>query len=161
MQLMPTGFSRSCSFLVICVSSATAPRTTSLAGALCTPRLSSLRPQMPAMCPLGGTKMFAGRRVEDLDPRPVERRELGVVAGLVDPPLLDLLRVEAGRRVEDRDAVAHQLAVGDHRQLDRLHGLEVDGPAGRPLIRSGTQTMVTSSMASRPAKPVRSATSPT
>ena len=35
-----------------------APRTTSLAGALWTPRVSSLRPQMPAMWPLGGTKMF-------------------------------------------------------------------------------------------------------
>ena len=58
MQLMPTGLSRSCSFLVICISSAIAPRTTSLAGALCTPRVSSLRPQMPAMWPLGGTKMF-------------------------------------------------------------------------------------------------------
>src|SRR3954451_14883221 len=57
-QLMPTGLSRSCSFFVIWVSSDTAPRTTSLAGALCTPRLSSLRPQMPAMCPDGGRKMF-------------------------------------------------------------------------------------------------------
>ena len=66
------------------------------------------------------------QRVEDLDPRPVERRVLGVVAGLVDPPLADLLGVEAGRGVEDGDAVAHQLAVGDHRQLDGLEALEVD-----------------------------------
>ena len=34
MQLMPTGLSRSCSFLVICTSSAIAPRTTSFAGRL-------------------------------------------------------------------------------------------------------------------------------
>ncbi len=52
---MPTGLSSSCSFLVIWVSRSTAPRMTSLAGALCTPRVSSLRPQMPAMCPHGGT----------------------------------------------------------------------------------------------------------
>ena len=32
-----------------------APRTTSLAGALWTPRWSSLRAQMPAMWPDGGT----------------------------------------------------------------------------------------------------------
>ena len=69
---------------------------------------------------------LAGQRVEDLDPRPVQRRVLAVVAGLVDPPLLDLLGVEAGRRVEDGDAVAHQLAVGDHRELDGLEALEVD-----------------------------------
>src|SRR5437762_3409747 len=54
--LMPCGLSRSCSLLVICSSSEIAPRTTSLAGALCTPRVSSLRAQMPAMWPLGGTK---------------------------------------------------------------------------------------------------------
>ena len=30
---------------------------TSLAGALCTPRSLSLRAQMPAMCPDGGTAM--------------------------------------------------------------------------------------------------------
>ena len=88
--------------------------------------MSSLRAQMPAMWPDGGTNGLAGKRVEDLDPRPVQGRVLGVVAGLVDPPLLDLLGVEAGRRVEDGDAVAHQLAVGDHRQLDGLDALEVD-----------------------------------
>ena len=104
-----------------------APRMTSLAGALCTPRVSSLRPQMPAMCPLGGTKTLVPvRRVEHLDPRPVQRGVLRVVAGLVHPPLLDLLGVEAGRRVEDGDPVAHQLAVGDHRQLHGLDALEVD-----------------------------------
>ena len=58
MQLIPTGLSSPCSFLVICVSSATAPRITSLAGALCTPRVSSLRPQTPATCPDGGTNTF-------------------------------------------------------------------------------------------------------
>ena len=127
MQLIPDGLSWSCSPLVMLSSSEIAPRTTSLAGALWTPRVSSLRAQMPATWPLGGTKHgLAGQRVDDLDPRPVERRVLRVVAGLVDPPLLDLLGVEAGRRVEDRDAVAHQLAVGDHRQLDGLDALEVD-----------------------------------
>ena len=53
--LIPTGFSRSCSALVIVVSSESAPRTTSFAGALCTPRVSSERPQTPAMWPDGGT----------------------------------------------------------------------------------------------------------
>ena len=53
---MPTGLSRSCSFFVTCTSRLIAPRMTSLAGALCTPRVSSLRPQMPAMWPLGGMK---------------------------------------------------------------------------------------------------------
>ena len=65
-------------------------------------------------------------RVEDLDPGPVESRVLGVVLRLVDPPLAHLLRVQAGRGVEDGDSIAHQLAVGDHRALDRLHGFEVD-----------------------------------
>ena len=64
--------------------------------------------------------------VEHLHPGPVQRRVLGVVAGLVDPPLPDLLGVEARRGVEDGDPVAHQLAVGDHRQLHRLDALEVD-----------------------------------
>src|SRR5216684_1992496 len=59
MQLIPCGFSRSCSLLVMLSSRVMAPRTTSLAGALWTPRVSSLRPQMPAMCPLGGTKTLA------------------------------------------------------------------------------------------------------
>ena len=45
--------------LVMSSSRSMAPRTTSLAGALCTPRVSSLRPQMPATWPLGGTNMFA------------------------------------------------------------------------------------------------------
>ena len=71
--------------------------------------------------------MFSpGRRVEDLDPRVVEGGELGVVAGLVHPPVLDLLGVHARRGVEDGDPVAHQLAVGDHPELDRLQPLEVD-----------------------------------
>ena len=76
---------------------------------------------------LGGTKTFsAGGRVEDLDPGPVEGGVLRVVAGLLDPPLPDLLGVEARRRVEDGDPVAHQLAVGDHRQLHGLDAVEVD-----------------------------------
>ena len=58
MQLIPIGLSWSCSPLVSCVASPSAPRTTSLAGALCTPRSSSLRAQIPAMCPLGGTVVF-------------------------------------------------------------------------------------------------------
>ena len=44
--------------MVICVCSVIAPRTTSLAGALCTPRVSSLRAQMPAMWPDGGTNLL-------------------------------------------------------------------------------------------------------
>ena len=67
-------------------------------------------------------------RVEDLDPRPVQRGVLRVVAGLLHPPLEHLLRVQARRRVEDGDAVAHPLAVVDHRLLDGLHALEVDHP---------------------------------
>ncbi len=55
MQLSPTGLSRSCSALVSWVCRLIAPRTTSLAGALCTPRVSSLRAQTPAMWPDGGT----------------------------------------------------------------------------------------------------------
>src|SRR2546425_689954 len=43
MTLIPCGFSRSCSLLVTCNSREIAPRTTSFAGALCTPRLSSVR----------------------------------------------------------------------------------------------------------------------
>ena len=34
------------------------PRTTSLAGALCTPRVSSLRAQTPAMWPDGGMNLL-------------------------------------------------------------------------------------------------------
>ena len=58
MQLIPSGLSRSCSAFVIFVSSAIVPRTTSFAGALCTPRVASDRAQMPAMWPHGGTKML-------------------------------------------------------------------------------------------------------
>ena len=67
-----------------------------------------------------------GGRVHGLHPRPVQGGVRGVVARLVDPPLLDLLGVEARRRVQDRDPVAHQLAVGDHGGLHGLHGVEVD-----------------------------------
>ncbi len=55
MQFTAIGLSTSCSPLVMLSSRVTAPRTTSLAGALWTPRVASLRAQMPAMCPLGGT----------------------------------------------------------------------------------------------------------
>ena len=56
MTLIPSGFSRSCSLRVMLISRSMAPRTISLAGALCTPRVASLRPQMPAMWPDGGMK---------------------------------------------------------------------------------------------------------
>ena len=68
----------------------------------------------------------AAGRVEDLDPRPVQGGVLRVVADLVDPPLLDLLGVQARGRVEDGHPVAHQLAVGDHGQLHGLHALQVE-----------------------------------
>src|SRR6266702_4224662 len=61
MQLTATGLSWSCSPLVMFSSGAIAPRTTSLAGALWTPRVASLRAQMPATCPVGGT--IVGRPV--------------------------------------------------------------------------------------------------
>src|SRR5688500_18330575 len=54
MQLMPHGFSWSCSPFVIFSSRDIAPRTISFAGALWTPRVSSLRAQTPAIDPLGG-----------------------------------------------------------------------------------------------------------
>ena len=57
MQLMPIGLSRPCSALVMFISTSSAPRTTSLAGAFQTPRVSSVRAQMPAMWPLGGTRI--------------------------------------------------------------------------------------------------------
>ena len=58
MQLMPSGLSRSVLGLGDLELEAMAPRITSLAGALWTPRVSSLRAQMPAMWPHGGTKTF-------------------------------------------------------------------------------------------------------
>jgi len=51
------GLSRPCSALVMLSSTSRAPRTTSLAGAFQTPRVSSVRAQMPAMWPDGGTKI--------------------------------------------------------------------------------------------------------
>src|SRR5215475_6706783 len=65
-------------------------------------------------------------RVEDLDPRPVQGGELRVVAGDVDAPVLDLLGVQSGWRVEDGDPVPHQLAVRDHRLLHGLEALVVE-----------------------------------
>src|SRR6266699_3743671 len=132
MTLIPCGFSRSCSLLVTCNSREIAPRTTSFAGALCTPRVSSLRAQMPAMWPLGGTKFAWPARGEDLEPGPVEGGVLRVVARLVDPPLADLLRVQPGRGIEDGDPVAHQLAVGDHCQL---YGFDLVGVDHAALVR--------------------------
>src|SRR5918995_7222839 len=55
MQLMPIGLRRPCSDLVMLSSTSSAPRTTSFAGAFQIPRESSVRDQMPAMCPDGGT----------------------------------------------------------------------------------------------------------
>jgi hypothetical protein len=49
MQLIPIGFSVPCSALVMFISTSRAPRITSLAGAFHTPRVSSVRAQMPAM----------------------------------------------------------------------------------------------------------------
>ena len=69
---------------------------------------------------------LAGDRVEDLDPGPVEGGVLAVVARLVLAPLLDLLGVVVGRRVEDGHPVAHELAVGDDRELDGLEPVHVD-----------------------------------
>ena len=83
MQLMPIGLSRPCSALVMFISTSSAPRTTSLAGAFQTPRVSSVRAQMPAMWPHGGTMISVSPLVAagfvDLDPRVVQRRELRVV----------------------------------------------------------------------------------
>src|SRR5207248_626462 len=75
---------------------------------------------------------LAGEGIENLDPGPVEGGVLGVIARLVDPPLADLLRVQPGRGIEDGDPVAHQLAVGDHRQL---HGLDLLGVDHAALVR--------------------------
>src|SRR5438105_5387556 len=72
---------------------------------------------------------LARQRVEDLDPRPVEGGVFRVVAGLVDPPLADLLGVQAGRGVQDSYPVAHQFAVSDHRQLDSLDLVGIDHAA--------------------------------
>ena len=125
MQLIPTGFSRSCSLRVIWVSSSIAPRTISLAGALCTPRVSSLRPQIPAMNPEGGRYV----------PPPVLIHGQYSAANLESYPALSTRHsliccaLSPGRRVEDGHPVAHQLAVGDHGHLHRLHGVQVDGAA--------------------------------
>ena len=128
MQLIPSGLSWSCSPLVM-LSSRRDRAADDLVGR-CLVDAAGVVVARPDAGDVAARRhedcAWPDERVEDLDPRPVERRVLGVVAGLVDPPLLDLLGVEAGRRVEDGDAVAHQLAVGDHRQLDGLEALEVD-----------------------------------
>lgn len=82
------------------------------------------------MWPLGGmSRVWPAGRVEYLDPRVVERCVLRVVVGRLLTPDPDLPGVEAGRRVDDRQSVAHQLAVGDQAELDGLHGLQVDRAA--------------------------------
>ena len=72
---------------------------------------------------------LAAGRVEGLDPRVVQGGVVGVVAGRLLAPDPDLTRVQAGRRVDDGDAVAHQLAVRDETELDGLDGLQVDRAA--------------------------------
>ena len=53
MQLTPAGLRMACSSRVTAYDRSSAPRTTMLAGALCTPRLVSVRAQVPAMWPDG------------------------------------------------------------------------------------------------------------
>ena len=81
----------------------------------------------------------SGAGVERLHPRPVQGCELGVVAAAVHAPVLDLLGVEVGRRVDDGDAVPHQLAVGDGGELHGLDGFQVDGAllVGGHQVRHG------------------------
>src|ERR1044072_1879698 len=55
MQLMPTLFRPPCSACVTWKPRPLAPRTTSFAGALCTPRVESVRHHRPATWPDGGT----------------------------------------------------------------------------------------------------------
>ena len=92
-------------------------------------RVIAARPDAGHVAARRNEVRLPGERVEHFDPGPVEGGVLRVVAGLVDPPFADLLRVEAGRGVENRDAVAHQFAVRDHRQLDGLDLLGVDHAA--------------------------------
>src|SRR3954453_20411775 len=91
MQLMPTLLRPPCSAVVIWKPSPLAPITTSLAGALCTPRCPSVRHLRPPARPVRAAPqprhvagrrdrhLLVGERVLDLDPGVVERRELGVV----------------------------------------------------------------------------------
>ena len=55
MQLMPRWFRPPCSSPVIWKPRPLTPIVTSLAGALWTPRVPSVRAQTPATCPDGGT----------------------------------------------------------------------------------------------------------
>src|SRR5258706_10048640 len=59
MQLIPSGFKMPCSPKLMSRSSREAPRTTSLAGDLATPLVWSLRAQIPAINPVGGTGISA------------------------------------------------------------------------------------------------------
>ena len=81
---------------------------------------------------------LARGRVVDLDPRVVERGvaavrdQVGVVA-----PLLHLLRAEVRRRVDDRHAVLHPLAVRDQALLHGDDAIHVDQvvPIDRHQVR--------------------------
>ena len=129
MQLMPAGLSRSCSAFVMRVCSVMAPAHDLVRR--CLEHATGVVVARPdaGHVPTGRHEPGGARGgVEDLGVGPVERRELRVVAGLVHPPVLDLLRVEVRRRVEDGDPVAHQLAVRDDRELHRLEALAVDRP---------------------------------
>ncbi len=58
MQLTPFGLSTPCSLSVTRSGRPMAPAMTSLAGALCTPRVESFRAHTPAMWPEGGSVML-------------------------------------------------------------------------------------------------------
>ena len=119
MQLMPTLFRPPCSACVTWKPRPLAPRTTSFAGALWTPRVVvGPAPDAGHVTRRRNQHRLVRERVHDLDPRVVERRELRVVARGVHPPLEDLLRQQVRRRVEDRHPVAGALAVGDHLALE-------------------------------------------
>src|SRR5690606_540249 len=64
-------------------------------------------------------------RTGDPDPRVIERREFRIEIGFTLTPPFYLLRCEIRRRIEDGDPVAHLVAVIDHGQLDRFHGILV------------------------------------
>ncbi len=124
---MPTGLSRSCSALVICTSRLDRAPDDLVGGRLVDAAgVVVAAPDAGHVTARRHEPELPGRGIRRLDPRVVERAERRVVPGLVDQPLLHLLGVEPGRRVEDRDPIAHQLAVREHRQLDRLDRLEVD-----------------------------------
>ena len=75
----------------------------------------------------------------NLHPGIVERRVLRVVVRLDLAPLLHVLRGEIGQWVDDGEAVAHALAVRDHRQLHRFDAIAIQqlGLIRRHDIRAG------------------------